>query len=473
METKPYNLQSPEQIAKEYGGNKQKIAEAMQMGIIDPTAGTMAGMFIDRMRSAAQTEAAPQQTVAQQVFAPPAPMGGAPAGLGAVPVPPGAGAMPSAPPAGLGGTPEAAAMAPQMPQEMPMMAEGGMVPPYMSGSGLSDMPLPDGMFDESSNGGFNDGYAGGGLIAFAAGDMVDEDGDGDPNTYFGYNYKDPMANAARDAALFGVPETKYAQEYEADLLARRAPEARSKRRKEDMWMALGQIGARMAQTPGSIFQAAGAGISEALPGIAASAKERRAEEREIQKGLIDLEQGRNTAAAQKAMRLMQAQQIGIQGREGQIGREFQTKQQLAGFAQAEKMSDKEFGQQMALARLRGSYGDGSGSGEGKPQYSQAQAEKGWSAANKKMNESFTEAENLALKGDMPGAQKKFAEYARFRRAANMYAEVTGQPSINTLPRTKTKGIQAYTKYVEKHGQPTVRRQSQTMSLADQIIAANR
>ena len=61
METKPYNLQSPEQIAKDYGGNKQKIAEGMQMGIIDPTAGTLAGMFIDRMRSAAQQEQAPRQ----------------------------------------------------------------------------------------------------------------------------------------------------------------------------------------------------------------------------------------------------------------------------------------------------------------------------------------------------------------------------------------------------------------------------
>jgi hypothetical protein len=178
METKPYNLQSPEQIAKDYGGNKQKIAEAMQMGIIDPTAGTMAGMFIDRMRSAAQMEAAPQQTVAQQVFAPPAPPQPQMPPQGAPPVPPGAGAMPPAPPAGLGATPEAAAMPPMgdMPPmgappqgEMPMMAEGGMVPPYMSGGGLSDLPVPDDMFDENRNGGFNDGYAGGGMIAFADG----------------------------------------------------------------------------------------------------------------------------------------------------------------------------------------------------------------------------------------------------------------------------------------------------------------
>jgi len=75
----------------------------MQMGILDPTAGTLAGMFIDRMRSAAQAEGAPQQTVAEQVFAPPAP----PAPMGA--------------PAGLGATPEAAAMPPMNampPQEM-------------------------------------------------------------------------------------------------------------------------------------------------------------------------------------------------------------------------------------------------------------------------------------------------------------------------------------------------------------------
>lgn len=161
METRPYNLQSPEQIAKDYGGNKQKIAEAMQMGILDPTAGTMAGMFIDRMRSAAQMEAAPQQTVAEQVFAPPAP-----------PQPPMGAAMPP-----MGAAPPQEMSPQEMPPqgEMPMMAEGGMVPPYASGGGLSELPVPDGMFDEPSNGGFDDGYAGGGLVAFAAGDAVDAD----------------------------------------------------------------------------------------------------------------------------------------------------------------------------------------------------------------------------------------------------------------------------------------------------------
>jgi len=306
METKPYSLQSPEQIAKDYGGNKQKIAEAMQMGVIDPTAGTLAGMFIDRMRSAAQTEAAPQQSVAQQVFAPPMP----PMPQGMPPMP----QMPQGAPAGLGATPQAAAMpapaaAPPMgmPTEQPVpgMAAGGMVPPYMGGGGLSDLPLPDGMFDEPSNGGFGDGYRGGGLVAFARGDLVDEDEVVDPNApdlsqgivverqrkkepeavpepvgpdeYYG-TFRDPfrMQDAINELAPQVTERREQVNKYLDRLLS---PEDQKARRKEDMWMALGQIGARMASTPGSLLQAASAGIGEALPGIAAAAKERRAEER--------------------------------------------------------------------------------------------------------------------------------------------------------------------------------------------------
>ena len=114
---KPFSIQAPEDIAKEYAGNKQMIAQAAQMGIVDPTAAVLAGMFIDRMRSAQVMEAAPQQTVAQQVLGgggqPPAP----PAGLGATPQ----AAPPMEAPAGLGATPEAAMMAPPQdmaPQEM-------------------------------------------------------------------------------------------------------------------------------------------------------------------------------------------------------------------------------------------------------------------------------------------------------------------------------------------------------------------
>jgi hypothetical protein len=222
------------------------------------------------------------------------------------------------------------------------MAEGGMVPPYMSGGGLSDMPLPDGMFDESSNGGFNDGYAGGGMVAFNPGGPVKakgiaallagatEDELAAEEAASQGTADDIAAEAAIEAAgdigvsgskpqnlgaklmqgtafqapaqlggfrndIFGnldrfaeaAPrKTKRAEELEAILEKQRSPEERKKSKKEDMWMALGQIGAKMATTPGSLLQAASAGIGEALPGIAAAAKERRGEERALTRELL-------------------------------------------------------------------------------------------------------------------------------------------------------------------------------------------
>ena len=134
MENKPFSIQAPEAIAKEYGGNKQKIASAVQMGIVDPTAALMAGMFIDRMRGAQMAEQAPQQTLAQKTFPQPLP-------------------PQQTPPVGLGSIPPQLAGAPQgapSPQQQPGMADGGLV----------GLPLPDAMFNEES-------YAGGGIVAFA------------------------------------------------------------------------------------------------------------------------------------------------------------------------------------------------------------------------------------------------------------------------------------------------------------------
>jgi len=443
METKPYDLQSPEQIAKDYGGNLQKIAEAMQMGILDPTAGTLAGMFIKRMRAAAQQEGAPQQTVAQQVFAPPPPP------------------QPPQPPAGLGATPQAAAMPPMgapppqgmppqemgpPPQGMPAMAEGGMVPPYASG-GLTDLPIPDAMFDEPNNG----GYAGGGMVAFATGAAVDadEDGDGNPDTYFGFNYKNPMANAARDAELYGVPETKYAKEYEADLLKRRSPEARKERNKENFDMALIKAGIAMANTPGSILQSATKGIGAALPGLEEAAKENRAEEREIQRGLIDLEQGRNTAAAQKAMRYMEMQKIGIQGREGQIGREFQRGEAEAtrGFQREQNALDRAV--QMFGYSQRGSGGSG-GSGDGsggtKP-LSEAQTTERIGKLDKQMEKAEAAAKKYSKEGNFAAAERSLMEYGAARTARNALGAKAGLPALTGAPSN----IKEYNEYVKRTG----------------------
>ena len=302
METKPYSLQSPEQIAKDYGGNKQRIAEAMQMGIIDPTAGTMAGMFIDRMRMAQQQEMAPQQTVAQQVFAPPAPP------MGAAPIP-----------AGLGATPEAAAMAAAAPQMMappppPMGAPG------MAAGGLTTLPLPDAMFDEPDVG----GYASGGLVAFSnGGGAVDPNApaattpteeEEDPNnpdirvqgrakTFVpDLDFSDPTELGGYFADLSGNVDlfnqfspyrTQAAQEFTDYLRSQLAPEARRERQQQDMWSMLGQLGARMASTPGSLLQALGAGIGEAVPATAAAARERRAEERQLRESILGEERTGN------------------------------------------------------------------------------------------------------------------------------------------------------------------------------------
>lgn len=276
METKPFHLQSPESIAKEYGGNKQQIAQAMQMGILDPTAGTLAGMFIDRMRAAQMQEQTPQQTVAQQVFNPQPPAPPPPPPGGAPPPPPGMGAPPmgAPPPGGLGAT--APAMQAGMAPPPPMGA-----PPGMAMGGLASLPIPDQMFDEPDNG----GYAGGGLVAFAEAGAVKakpknvvrvpsfvyEDL---PDTLYGVS-----SNASKNLeTLKGLVNYKddfgkRVSEYATNTLS---PEGQAAQKKQDMWMTLAQIGAKMAQTPGSFLQATSAGIEGALPGAQAAAKERRA-----------------------------------------------------------------------------------------------------------------------------------------------------------------------------------------------------
>lgn len=119
MALKPMALNTPEAIASAYDGNKKKIADAARMGLIDPTAAVMAGMFIDRMRSAATAEQRPTTTVADDV-------------LGAAQMPAGVAAVPQQP---------------QQPQQAP-------------GAGVS--ALPSGIKE----------MAGGGIVAFDEGGEV-------------------------------------------------------------------------------------------------------------------------------------------------------------------------------------------------------------------------------------------------------------------------------------------------------------
>jgi hypothetical protein len=262
---KPFSLQAPEDIAKEYGGNKQKIAQAMQTGLVDPTAGTLAGMFIDRMRSAQMQEGAQQPSVAQQVFAPPAPpappMGGMPPGappMGAPPAPPMGGMPPGAPPMG--------------------MADGG----------LAALPVPESMFDEPMDG----GYANGGIVSFADAGEVDYNKILQKQMAY---FQDPEKLKA-DYFMGGQPKREASDRFRQFYADALSEEGQKKRRDEDKYFALAQLGATMASTPGSLLQAASAGINKALPGLQESSKERRAEQREAIKQLA-LDEGASNAEA--------------------------------------------------------------------------------------------------------------------------------------------------------------------------------
>jgi hypothetical protein len=293
METKPFTLQSPEQIAKDYMGNKQKIAAAAQMGTVDPTAAVLAGMFIDRMRSAAVQEQQPASTVAQDVLTPPMQMGvGAPPpGMPPMGAPP-MGAPPAGPMGGMGAPAGLGALPPGPPAM-------GAPPMGMAGGGLVDLPVPDDMFPD-------DNYAGGGMVAFADAGSVpgaaEEEAPADPysaENRFGLSL-DPMENAARYDQLF-TPQTQYADRTAAYYEGLMSPEAQEKGRKEDLYTMLAQIGFGMAGTNSpSFLQAAGQAANAAIPGAVQARKERKAEQRQGLAALTGIEANRNAASQARA-----------------------------------------------------------------------------------------------------------------------------------------------------------------------------
>ena len=140
-----FDLLSAEKVAAKYGGDKRKIGQAAQMGLVNPTVAVMAGMFIDRMRGAAVQEQQPSTTVAQDVMAPATQM------------------------AGLGATPQAQT-APQItPQANTQMAAAPTGTRTLAEGGLSSLPVDEDMFPDE--------YAGGGIVAFANGGMSQMESD--------------------------------------------------------------------------------------------------------------------------------------------------------------------------------------------------------------------------------------------------------------------------------------------------------
>jgi len=267
-----YQVQDPKRLAALFGGDTQRIGAAMEAGAIDPVSGTLAGMYIKDMRNAQMAQQNAMPTIAQQVFAPPAPPAPPMGGMGPPPGAPPMGGMPPAPPMG----------APPMGALQMGMADGG----------LAMLPVPDNMFDEPMDG----EYAGGGIVAFAAGTPGTVKAADDSKDMFGYS-SDPMALVEEYRKLY-KPKTEAAERARKLSEESLSEEALKQRRNENNYLALAKGFFTMAGTPGSLLQSASAGAKAALPDLQESSKELRAEQREAIRQLA-LDEGASNAEARR------------------------------------------------------------------------------------------------------------------------------------------------------------------------------
>jgi hypothetical protein len=226
----------------------------------------------------------------------------------------------------------------------------GMAPPPqgMAEGGLATLPVPDTMFDEPTNGGFDDGYAGGGMVAFFEGGPVKEKtpeeiaAEEAEKAYLAQLDSEyvPPASAANEivvsgqgaakapiplkvptfegipASMYGMSsapkdnlaaikalapqQTKYSERLTKELEKTLDEGEQKKRRKENINMAMIRAGVAMANAPGSILQSATAGLGAALPGFEAGVKEQRAEVRDAVKSLAEQEGISNKSAREAA-----------------------------------------------------------------------------------------------------------------------------------------------------------------------------
>jgi len=198
----------PKDVAAAFDYNKQAIREAALSNRIDPTSAVLAGMLIDAGEREKAMQVGQQPTVAQQVL-----------GGGGLPTPP---ANPMAPAMG------APAPQPTPPMQAPMGAPPAPMPGMAMG-GLANLSVPDAMFDEPDNGGYGDGYSGGGLVAFSDGGATGGWGDYieqvvrglDPNIEISGRARTP----AKNAAVRGVANSYHLIDAARDI---RTPEGMNK-----------------------------------------------------------------------------------------------------------------------------------------------------------------------------------------------------------------------------------------------------
>ena len=196
--------------------------------------------------------------------------------------------------------------------------------PGLAAGGLASLSVPDGMFDEPANGGFNNGYAGGGIVAFATGNAVAAPAVAPAVAPVApYGLPGTLADAMQMyRAQFGDTPDTARQELEAYYAKTASPEAIAAQKKQDLWGALAQIGFGMAGSNSPYFlQAAGQAASAALPGMQQAAAARKAQEREGLAARAGIEGQRRAERGQEVVGGTALFGQGIQARESQADRD--------------------------------------------------------------------------------------------------------------------------------------------------------
>jgi hypothetical protein len=220
----------------------------------------------------------------------------------------------------------------------------GAPPMGMADGGLAALPVPESMFDEPMDG----GYANGGIVSFATGDEVDYNKILQKQMAY---FQDPEKLKA-DYFMGGQPKREASDRFRQFYADALSEEGQKKRRDEDKYFALAQLGATMASTPGSLLQAASAGINKALPGLQESSKERRAEQREAIKQLA-LDEGASNAEARDIGKMVMDGRLKATDI-GQTIAQIRSREDLtrAEIKSREKISGAEIAAQRAIAGMK-------------------------------------------------------------------------------------------------------------------------
>ena len=229
------SMMAPADIAAAYGGDKRKIGRAVQMGLLDPTAAVMAGMFIDRMRASASSEQQSQTTVAEDAL-----------------------------------------------NERPMPYERAEVP----SGGVASLPVDESMYN----------MAGGGIVAFAGdeGSFVESS----PG-FYELEEETPGAKKDPDLMMLekfmkhreGLRERLPKEQREAaKKFYEGAGERAEKAADKQKWMAGLAAASKLLTTRGDLAKALGAAGEAAAPGLQTASEAMSGAEEAKLKGLLGLEE---------------------------------------------------------------------------------------------------------------------------------------------------------------------------------------